>query len=170
MIRILAENPVILIEQGAPHRIHDDESLARYTKALFRLTAKEKPTDAEQETIDLLTLLIEDYESKYRMPQAEPVEVLKYLMEKGGLRQQDLKAELGSLSNISMVLSGQRNLTLGNASALATRFNMDIRAFLPIPTNKFVQPKAGRIKSVQAKAKSKVGKRAQHKTGELQAV
>jgi HTH-type transcriptional regulator/antitoxin HigA len=170
MIRILAENPVTLIEQGAPHRIHDDESLARYTKALFRLTTKEKPTNAEQETIDLLTLLIEDYESKYRMPQAEPVEVLKYLMEKGDLRQQDLKAELGSLSNISMVLSGQRNLTLGNASALAARFNMDIRAFLPIPTNKFVQPKAGRIKSVQAKAKSRVGQRAQHKTGELQAV
>src|ERR1700760_3972956 len=90
IMRVLAENPVVLIEQGAPHRIHDDETLARYTKALFRLTAKEKTTDAEQETIDLLTLLIEDYESKYRMSQAEPVDVLKYLMEKGGLRQQDL--------------------------------------------------------------------------------
>ena len=112
-----------------------------------------------------MTLLIEDYESKYRMSQAKPVDVLKYLMEKGGLREQDLKAELGSLSNISMVLSGQRNLTLGNASALAARFNMDIRAFLPVPEHKSVQPKAGRTKPVQAKAKSTVGKR-----GVLQAV
>lgn len=46
---------------GPPHRIHDDEALARYTKALFALTAKAEPTDAEQETIDLLTLLIEEY-------------------------------------------------------------------------------------------------------------
>lgn len=136
MIRTLADNLVHLIEQGAPHRIHDDEALTRYTKALFRLTAKEEPTEAEQETIDLLTLLIEDYESRYRMPQAEPVEVLKYLMEKGGLLQQDLRAELGSLSNISMILSGHRNLTLGNASALAARFKMDIRAFLPVSVRK----------------------------------
>jgi HTH-type transcriptional regulator/antitoxin HigA len=160
MIQKLAEDPVILIEQGAPHRIHDDEALARYTKALFRLTAKEKHTDAERETIDLLTLLIEDYESKYRMTQAEPVDVLKYLMEKGGLRQQDLKAELGSLSNISMVLSGQRNLTLTNASALAARFNMDIKAFLPVSPNKSIQPKA----------KGTIGKKIQHKTRQLQAV
>jgi antitoxin component HigA of HigAB toxin-antitoxin module len=94
MIRALADNPVVLIEQGAPHRIHDDAALARYTHALFQLTAKDNPTDAEQETIDLLTLLIEDYESKYRLPQADPVDVLKYLMEKGGLRQQDMQAEM----------------------------------------------------------------------------
>lgn len=168
MIRTLAENPASLIEQGAPHRIHNDEALARYTKALFRLTAKEEPTDAEQETIDLLTLLIEDYESRYRMTQAKPVEVLKYLMEKGGLRQQDLRAELGSLSNISMILSGQRNLTLGNAGALAARFNMDIRAFLP--ANRLVRPKAARLKSVRAKATSTTIQRSKHKAAELQAV
>ena len=170
MIRMLAENPVILIEQGAPHRIHDEEALARYTKALFRLTAKKEPTDAEQETIDLLTLLIEDYESKYRMPQAEPVQVLRYLLEKGGLRQQDLKAELGSLSNISMILSGQRNLTLANATALAARFNMDIRAFLPAPANKPVQSKGRRTKPVKAKAKSTVSKTPRRRTFEPQAV
>jgi len=170
MIRVLAENPVILIEQGAPHRIHNDEALARYTKALFRLTAKDKPTDAEQETIDLLTLLIEDYESRYRMPEAEPVEVLKYLMEKGSLRQQDLRTELGSLSNISMILSGQRNLTLGNASALAARFNMDIRAFLPVPATRLVKPKAGRSKSVRVKVASTAIKRSKNKAAKLQAV
>lgn len=144
MIRMLAEDPVLLIEQGAPHRISNEEALARYTKALFRLTAKEKLTEAEQETIDLLTLLIEDYESRYTMPQAEPREVLKYLMEKGGLRQQDLRAELGSLSNISMILSGQRNLTLRNASALAVRFKMDIRAFLPVRQPRLFREKPDR--------------------------
>jgi HTH-type transcriptional regulator/antitoxin HigA len=147
MTRTLAKNPVALVERGAPHRIHDDEELARYTQALFRLTAKQEPTDAEQETIDLLTLLIEDYESRYRIPEATPVEVLKYLVEKAGLRQQDLRPELGSLSNISMIFSGRRNLTLRNASALAGRFNLDIRAFLPAPVRSGLHAKAGRTKS-----------------------
>lgn len=154
MIRILADNPVTLIEQGAPRRIQNDEELTRYTKVLFGLTAKEEPTDAEQATIDLLTLLIEDYESKYRLPQADPVEVLKYLMDKSGLRQQDLRAELGSLSNISMILSGQRNITLGSASALASRFHMDIRAFLPVLNRKSSSAKRTSIKSIHGKATS----------------
>lgn len=130
---MLADNPAALIQQGAPRRIHSDEELERYTEALFTLTAKNKPNKAERETIDLLTLLVEDYESRFAIPKASPVEVLHYLIEKTGLRQQDLQPELGSTSNISMILSGKRNLTLGNASALAARFGMDIRAFLPPP-------------------------------------
>ena len=90
-MRVFADDSVALIERGAPRRIHDDAALARYTEALFALTARAEPNKAEQETIDLLTLLIEEYESRYRMPQAEPMEVLRYLMEKGGLRQQDSK-------------------------------------------------------------------------------
>ncbi len=131
MIQKLAADPVALIEQGAPHRIHTDAQLDLYTQTLFRLTAKKKATHAEQETIDLLTLLIEDYESKDRLPDADPVTVLKYLMAGNGLLQQDLRHELGSISNISMILSGQRSLTISNASALALRFHVDLRAFLP---------------------------------------
>ncbi|MEZ2347721.1 type II toxin-antitoxin system HigA family antitoxin [Terriglobus sp. RCC_193] len=130
---MLAENPVSLIQQGAPRRIHNEHELEEYTDALFVLTAKGKTTRAERETIELLTLLIEDYESRYAIPKATPQDVLKYMMEKAGLRQQDLQPELGSVSNISMILAGKRSLTLANASALAARFHMDIRAFLPVP-------------------------------------
>jgi HTH-type transcriptional regulator/antitoxin HigA len=154
MIQALADNPVTLIERGAPHRIHTDEELALYTRALFRLTAKEAPTEPEQETIDLLTLLIEDYESKYRLPAADPVEVLKYLMERSGLQQKDLQPELGTLSNISMVLSGKRNVTLTNASALAARFDVDIRLFLPVPRLASTRQTRGHARSKAAKTKS----------------
>ena len=132
MIQALADNPVALIEQGAPHRIHTEEQLTRYTQALFRLTANDESTLAEQETIELLTLLIEDYESQFRLPESDPITVLKHLMHAGGLLQQDLRPELGTTSNISMILSGQRAITLANASALAARFGVDIRTFLPI--------------------------------------
>ena len=132
MIQALADNPVALIEQGAPHRTHTEGQLTQYTQALFRLTAKDRPTSAEQETIDLLALLIEDFESQFCLPEADPITVLKHLMKAGGLLQQDLRPELGTTSNISMILAGQRGITLANASALAARFGVDIRTFLPI--------------------------------------
>ncbi len=88
------------------------------------------------------------------MWQAEPVEVLKYLMDQGGLRQQDLRTELGSISNISMILSGQRKLTLSNASALAARFNVDMQAFLPRALKRAAEPQAGRAHRGQAQART----------------
>ena len=147
-MQALAENPARLIEQGAPHRIYDEEELDRYTTALFRLTELEEASPAEQATIDLLTFLIEDFESRYSLPQADPLSVLKYLMDKGGLRQQDLRPQLGSLSNISMILSGQRGLTLSNAYALAGRFNIDIRAFLSPKGRVGKKPTQAKIKAV----------------------
>jgi hypothetical protein len=35
-------NPTEMIRQGAPHLIHSDEELAKYTEALFKLTAKSR--------------------------------------------------------------------------------------------------------------------------------
>ena len=55
-------DPAKMISKGAPHVIHNDEELEEYTNALFRLTALENPSGAEQEAIELLTLLIERYE------------------------------------------------------------------------------------------------------------
>lgn len=139
MLLELADNPVSLIEQGAPHRIHNDKQLERYTASLFRLTAKDRPTVAERETIDLLTLLIEEYEAQYRLPKANPIDTLKYLMEKQGLRHQDLSAELGSAANISLILSRQRQLTLRHIRALSVRFNLPMLSFLPN-----IEPKEGK--------------------------
>jgi HTH-type transcriptional regulator/antitoxin HigA len=66
-------NPTEVIRQGAPHLIHSDEELAKYTKALFKLTAKSRPTPEEEEAIELLTLLIERYEAeRYPVPEADP--------------------------------------------------------------------------------------------------
>lgn len=45
-------------------RIQNDEELAEYTDKLFKLTAKEETTPEEGEAIDLLTLLIEIYETE----------------------------------------------------------------------------------------------------------
>jgi HTH-type transcriptional regulator/antitoxin HigA len=124
-------NPAKMIEKGAPRVIHTEEELDQYAKALFRLTAKEDPTASELQAIELLTMLVEQYEDRmHPIPSATPVEVLRYLMDRHGLKQKDLAAELGSESNVSQILSGRRNLTLPHIHALAARFSVPASAFV----------------------------------------
>ena len=124
-------NPVEMIERGAPRLIRSDKELERYTDALFELTALAKPSVAEIEAINLLSLLIDKYESeRFAIAAASPIEVLKFLMEQNGLQQRDLLGELGSESNVSLILSGKRNLTLSHVQRLSKRFGVSPSVFL----------------------------------------
>ena len=123
-------NPTEMIRQGAPRLIHSDEELAEYTDALFRLTAKRHPTREEEEAIELLTLLIERYEAeRYPVPDADPVEVLRFLLHQNGLTQRDIAAELGSESTVSLVLSGKRRLNRNHIARLSRRFHVSPSVF-----------------------------------------
>lgn len=119
-----------MIQKGAPHVIHSDEQLERYTDALFELTAKRRRTRAEDEAVALLTLLIERYESeRYPVPDASPAEVLRFLMESNQLTQRDLAKELGSETTVSLVLSGKRSLTRRQIERLSQRFHVSPAVF-----------------------------------------
>jgi HTH-type transcriptional regulator/antitoxin HigA len=124
-------NPVKMIELGAPRLIRSDAELERYTEALFDLTAKAKPSVAEIEAINLLSLLVETYEaSRFPMETASPVELLRFLMEQNGLQQRDLMPELGSESNVSLILAGKRNLTVQHIQRLSRRFGLPVSVFV----------------------------------------
>src|SRR5580700_5576062 len=104
-------NPAEMIRQGAPRLIHSDEELEVYTDALFELTRKPNPTPEEEEAIELLTVLVDRYESEhYPLPVSEPAEVLRFLLEQNDLSQRDIAPELGSESTVSLVLAGKRKL------------------------------------------------------------
>src|SRR6266704_163261 len=130
MSTILA-NPAKMIAKGAPHVIHNDAELEAYTKALFQLTALENPSPSEEEAIELLTLLVERYEQEhYPIPAADPVSVVRLLIEHGNLTQRDLVPQFGSESAVSMFLSGQRNLTLEQVRKLSARFKLPADVFI----------------------------------------
>ena len=123
-------NPAEMIQRGAPRLIHNDEELAEYTAALFRLTAKSNPTTDEEEAIELMTLLVERYEhERYPVPPAEPADVLRFLLERNGLSQRDIASELGSESTVSLVLSGKRQLNRDHIARLSRRFNVSPAVF-----------------------------------------
>ncbi len=74
--------------------------------------------------------LIEDYENAhYPMPEAEPREVLRFLMDERGLKQSALP-EVGSQRVISEILAGKRAINARQAKALAARFNVSPAVFI----------------------------------------
>jgi len=123
-------NPTEMIRQGAPRLIHSDEELAEYTQVLFELTAKAEPTPEDEAAIELMTLLVERYESeRYPVPQAEPADVLRYLLDRNGLSQRDIAPELGSESTVSLILSGKRQLNRDHIARLSRRFSVSPAVF-----------------------------------------
>jgi len=131
MSTVLA-NPAEMIAHGAPHVIHNDAELEMYTDALFQLTALENPSSSEVEAIELLTLLVERYEQEhYSIPKADPVSVVRFLIEQQDLTQRDLIPQFGSESAVSMFMTGQRNLTLEQVRKLSARFKLSADVFIP---------------------------------------
>lgn len=131
-MRTVLANPAEMIAHGAPRVIHNDEELEAYTDALFQLTALESPSRFQVEAIELLTLLVERYEQEhYPIPAADPVSVVRFLMEQQNLKQRDLVPQFGSESAVSMFLAGQRNLTIEQVRRLSTRFELPTDIFIP---------------------------------------
>jgi HTH-type transcriptional regulator/antitoxin HigA len=125
-------NPAEMIAHGAPRVIHNDAELEAYTDALFRLTALESPSRAEVEAIELLTLLVERYEQEHSfVPAADPVSVVRFLIERQNLTQRDLIPQFGSESGVSMFLTGKRKLTVEQVRKLSSRFKLPADVFIP---------------------------------------
>src|SRR5271167_757080 len=131
MSTVLA-NPAEMIAHGAPRVIHNDAELEAYTNALFQLTALESPSSSEVEAIELLTLLVERYEEEhYSIPAADPVSLVRFLIEQQNLTQRDLIPQFGSESAVSMFMTGQRGLTLDQVRRLSARFELPTDLFIP---------------------------------------
>ena len=124
-------NPAKMIAKGAPRVIHNDKELEAYTDALFKLTALENPSPSEMDAIELLSLLVERYEDeRWPITEVDPISLVRYLIEKGNLKQRDLIPEFGTESAVSMFLSGQRNLTVEQIQKLSARFKLTADVFI----------------------------------------
>ena len=81
-------------------------------KAFQKVFHAKAGSDAEKEA-KLLALLIEDYENKnIHIPEPDPIEAIKYMMEQSQMSQADLAKILGNKGNISKVLNRKRKLSI----------------------------------------------------------
>jgi HTH-type transcriptional regulator/antitoxin HigA len=119
-----------LLVDVLPHVIHTEEENERYTAVLEKLLAKPRRTAEESHLVELLTLLIEDFEEKnYSLPASTPREIVRHLMDVNGLRQLDLIDVFGAESTVSAVLSGRRELAKSHIEKLSRRFRVSPELF-----------------------------------------
>ena len=90
-----------------------------------------EPGSAEFDQLELLLVLVKDYEDKnIVIPDLDPLEVVKLKMQEKGIKAKDLEHIIGTKGHVSLVLSGKRELTLKMARAL--------HVFLGIPPEIFL--------------------------------
>jgi len=85
-----------------------NEALQRFQELFFA-----KKGTPESDEADLLALVIEKYESEnYQLADPDPIEYIKYRMEKMGLKPKDLVPMIGSFPRVSEVFNRKRKLTV----------------------------------------------------------
>jgi len=90
------------------------------------------PESLEGEELELLSLLVEDYERKmnYKLSLPDAIETIKYRMTERNMKQKDLIPILGSKGTVSKILKKQRSLTM--------EMVRNISKFMDIPVNMLV--------------------------------
>jgi HTH-type transcriptional regulator/antitoxin HigA len=85
----------------------------------------------ESDELDVLLLLIKDYEDRhYNIPAPDPIEVIKLKLEEMGLKRKDLEPIIGSKGYVSQVLSGKKELTLKMVKGLHRYLGISADIFL----------------------------------------
>ena len=100
-----------------------------------RLVARDPaPGSIEAERLELLTVLIEDFERRqFLFETPDPVEAIEFRMHEQGLRQKDLVSMIGSRSRVSEVLARKRPLTVSMIRALSTGLGIPLSALVMEP-------------------------------------
>lgn len=94
--------------------IKNDTDYAQAMARLSALMAIDPAADSNEDNeLELLALVIEDYERKTVPPLThDPVEAIQFRIDQAGLSRKDLIPLIGSASKVSEVLSGKRALSL----------------------------------------------------------
>jgi HTH-type transcriptional regulator/antitoxin HigA len=126
----IAANYAALLSEARPEVIHDEKQNQAYIRRLEELTSKRSVSRAEEKLIELLTVLVQNFESQeYSVPDASPAAVIRHLMDAHELRQKDLVNIFGTESIVSDVLNGKRNLTAEHIRKLSARFSVSPAVF-----------------------------------------
>ncbi len=95
------------------------------------MLADPAPGTTEEQELELLAFLIEDYEKRtIKIPAATPAEAIRFRMEQAGLKQHDLVPFIGSKGRVSEVLSGKRDLTLAMVRKLHEGLGIPLKSLV----------------------------------------
>src|SRR5262245_9511973 len=100
-----------------------------------RLMSSPQLSQAESQMVELLSLLIEQYESvEYPTPEATPAQLLQHLLDVRAITKARLARETGiPRSVITNVLAGRRGISKAVAARLAGYFGVALSLFIQAP-------------------------------------
>lgn len=121
-----------LLARVAPVVIRNEKEYDRIAKTLDALVDKgDDITPEEDQLLDLLALLIEQYDNEhYNFPDSPPHEMLQHIMEARDLQQKDLVPLFGSSGRASEAINGVRPISKSQAKALAQFFKVSAELFI----------------------------------------
>ncbi len=111
--------------------IKSKKQYKQYCKGLALLLETRKRSKEVREEIELLTLLIEKWDSEHSFTkEADPIELLHFLMKENNLKAKDLVAKLGvSKGLVSDILNYKKGLSKEIIRLLAREFKVSQEAF-----------------------------------------
>ena len=115
-----------LIHEFPLRPLRSDADLDRAIAMIDALTDRQDLTQEEEEYLEVLSRLVEDYEDEHDpLPRLSGVEALRYLLEENGLTQARLSDETGiPVATLSEILNGKRGISAKVRAALAERFKV----------------------------------------------
>jgi HTH-type transcriptional regulator / antitoxin HigA len=121
-----------LVQRFPLKHLRSDRELAVAIEMLKSLLIRGDLAPGEQDYLDVLTDIIERYEDEtHPMPEVSDAAMLRHLIDASGVTQSKLAAEVGiSMSTISEVLHGKRELNRKQITSLAEYFRVDPGVFL----------------------------------------
>ena len=97
-----------------------------------------EPDSSEGEKLDVLVTLVEAYEAKhYPLDLPDPVEAIKFEMERKGLTVKDLEPMIGKSNRVYEILNHKRSLTL--------KMIWKLHKGLGIPAESLIKPPQARV-------------------------
>jgi HTH-type transcriptional regulator/antitoxin HigA len=123
-----------LIRQFPLRPIRSKRELAAAIKIVGHLATRDegKLRAGEQDYLETLTVLIEDYQRRHPaiMPEVTPLAMLKHLMEERGMSITALGRVIGSQSNASLIHSGKRSISKRVMHLLGAHFGVAPSVFV----------------------------------------
>jgi len=90
-----------------------DEACDRIYSLINNTEKAIEPDSPEGEELELLSLLVENYEQEhFPVGAPDPIEAIKFRMDQMNLKQNDIAPLLGGKTRVSEILNGKRALTL----------------------------------------------------------
>src|SRR5665213_538299 len=115
-----------LLVETVPARIEGDLDYDSSCGRFGDLLRSQKRAEAEDKLMDLLGVLIQDYDRRHAMPpdDSTPAELLQFLMEHSAKSAADLQPVFGQRSHVNEAVNGKRPISAEQARKLGKLFSV----------------------------------------------